>query len=277
MSLRLPRRVDLELPDTLRGLSLSGSSRSRRAAGAVPWLLAGAAVAAQIAYPLVDRFAGAEPLRLLTIATVLLFFAASTSHALVHRGARWAAVLVAVTAGGGLIAEALGVRTGFPFGEYAYARTLGPQVLGVPVVIPLAWTMLAYPAFLAARRLTRRFVPLVGGVALASWDLFLDPQMVAAGHWSWRDPTPALPGAPGVPLSNYLGWLVVATAMMAALDRLLAREAADDRQPALLYLWTYASSVMGAAVFFGRPSVALVGGLVMGLVALPYAYVLLRR
>ncbi len=243
----------------------------------VPVALAVAAVAAQIAYPLVDRFAGAEPLRLLTIGTVLLFSAASVAHAAVHRGARWAAILVAVTAGGGLLAEAVGVRTGFPFGAYAYAESLGPKLLDVPVVIPLAWTMLAYPAFLAARRLTRRFVPVVGGVALASWDLFLDPQMVAAGHWAWRDPTPALPGVPGIPVSNFVGWLVMATAMMAALDRLLPWVAADDTVPALLYLWTYASSVLGAAVFFGRPSVALVGGLAMGLVALPYAYVLSRR
>ncbi len=257
-------------------MSVAAAIRVRRRVQA-PVALAAAAVGAQIAYPLVDRFAGAEPLRLLTIGTVVLFSAASVSHAVVHRGARWAGVLVAVTAGGGLLAEAVGVRTGFPFGEYAYASTLGPQVLGVPVVIPLAWTMLAYPAFLAARRLTRRFVPLVGGVALASWDLFLDPQMVAAGHWAWRDPTPALPGAPGIPMSNYLGWFVVATAMMAALDRLLPRVAADDTVPAVLYLWTYASSVLGALVFFDRPAVALIGGLVMGLVALPYAYVLLRR
>ena len=44
-----------------------------------------------------------------------------------------------VAAGVGLAAEAVGVRTGFPFGDYSYADTLGPTVLGVPVVVPLAW------------------------------------------------------------------------------------------------------------------------------------------
>ena len=267
----------------------------RRTAGRLPVVLATATVGAQIAYPLTSG----EPLRRLTVVTVLLFAAASAAHALATRGARWTAVLLTVTVGGGLAAESLGVATGWPFGRYAYADTLGPKLLGVPVVIPLAWSMLAYPAFLAARRLQealpaggrgdrpwrrardRLAVPLLGGVGLASWDLFLDPQMVAAGHWSWADPTPALPGVPGVPLTNYAGWLLVGVVMMALLDALLPRVASDgaapdDRVPAALYLWTYASSVLGAAVFFGRPVVALLGGLAMGLVVVPYAFVLWR-
>ena len=130
-------------------------------------------------------------------------------HALVHRGRRWALGLVVVTAGGGLAAEAVGVRTGVPFGDYSYAGTLGPQVLDVPVVVPLAWTMMAYPVLLAARRLTRRCGGPLSSAASGwpAWDVFLDPQMVADGHWPWADPTPSLPGVHGVPLTNYAGWL----------------------------------------------------------------------
>ena len=40
-----------------------------------------------------------------------------------------------------------------------------------------------------------------------------------------------------------------------------------DRVPLGLYLWTYVSSLLAAAVFFHRPGVALVGGLVMGIPA----------
>ena len=83
--------------------------------------------------------------------------------------------------GGGLAAEAVGVRTGLPVRRLPYAGTLGPEVLDVPLVVPLAWTMMAYPVLLAARRLTRRWAPLVGGSALAAWDVFLDPQMVGDG------------------------------------------------------------------------------------------------
>jgi putative membrane protein len=235
----------------------------------VPVALAALAVLLQIAYPLVhgqlrDR---------LTILTVGVFCAASVSHALRTRGPAWASALVSTTVGLGLLAEAVGVVTGFPFGRYAYRHSLGPEVLGVPIVVPLAWAMFAYPCLLVGQRLAHGWrAALVGGLALASWDLFLDPQMVAAGHWHWLHPHP---GLNGIPFTNTAGWLAVAIAMMAVLQR-LPREDADDRVPAALFLWTYASSVLANAAFFGRPGVVLAGGVGMGLVALPYARSLVR-
>lgn len=235
--------------------------------------LAAATVLLQIAYPLTSG----QPRNTLTVVTVGAFFLASVTHALVHRGARWTALLVLISAGTGLLAESLGTTTGIPFGDYDYAGSLGWKVLSVPVVIPLAWTMMAYPCLLVGQRLasSRLGAAAAGGWALASWDLFLDPQMVEAGHWTWSDVQLALPGAPEIPVSNYLGWLLVAVLMIGALQ-LLPRRDADDRVPAALFLWTYASSVLAFAVFFGRPAVALLGGLGMGLVAVPYALSLRR-
>jgi putative membrane protein len=245
--------------------------RRRRPSGravAVPWLLAAATVAGQIAYPLVDG----ETLRRVTIAVVVLFFATCVAHAFVHRGPAWTLGLVVVTAGGGLAAEAVGVRTGLPFGEYSYAGTLGPEVLDVPVVVPLAWTMIAYPVLLAARRLTRRWVPVVGGLGMVAWDVFLDPQMVGDGHWTWADPTPALPGVEGIPLTNYAGWALVGTSMMLLLTALLPRDTADESVPAVLLTWTWVGYVVGNVFWFGTASVALVGGVALGLLVLPYLW-----
>lgn len=238
-------------------------------------MLAAAAVLSQVAYPLVTG-PGRNPL---TVVSVLLYFLASVTHAWGWHGARWAAAFVALAAGTGLAVEAVGVRTGLPFGDYAYAGSLGPKVLGVPWVVPLAWAMVAYPALLAGRRLAgsdRRVAVLAGAWTLASWDVFLDPQMVAAGHWSWAHPAPSLPGVPGVPLSNYAGWLVTALVLMALLDRLPRPlvGSADEGVPALLLLWTYASQVLANIAFFHRPGVALAGGVLMGAVALPYALAL---
>ena len=243
---------------------------------------AGLTVLLQVAYPLVEG----EVRDRLTIMTVVAFFLASTSHALVHRGGRWTGLFVVVTVGTGLLAEAVGTATGIPFGQYDYAGSLGPKLLGVPAVIPLAWAMFAYPALLVGQRLARTpfGATALGGIALASWDLFLDPQMVQAGHWRFTDVQVALPGAPGIPVSNYLGWLLVAVLMIGVLQ-LLGQPAAtwpstarhvDDRLPAALFLWTYASSVLANAVFFDRPAVAAIGGLGMGLVAVPYALSLRR-
>ena len=239
----------------------------------LPVWLAALTVLLQIAYPLVSG----QPRNTLTVITVVAFFVASVTHALVHRGPRWTAFFVLVTTGTGLLAESLGTSTGFPFGSYDYAGSLGWKLLSVPVVIPLAWAMMAYPCLLVGQRLASTPVgaAVVGGYALASWDLFLDPQMVEAGHWTWSDVQASLPGSPDIPISNYLGWVLVAVLMVAVLQ-LLPRKDADDRVPAALFLWTYASSVLANAVFFGRPAVALLGGIGMGVVAIPYALSLRR-
>ncbi|WP_218617247.1 carotenoid biosynthesis protein [Cryptosporangium aurantiacum] len=235
----------------------------------------GLTVLAQITYPLV----GGGVRSGLTVATVVLGFAAAVTHAAVTRGVRPAAVVVVVTAGGGLVVEAVGTATGVPFGEYTYASSLGPAVLGVPWVIPLAWTMMAWPAWLVAGRLASAgwLRVLVSGWALASWDLFLDPQMVDAGHWTWATTDPALPGVPGIPLSNYAGWLLVAVVMSGLLQLLHVDADARHDAPMLgFYLWTYASSVLAHAAFFGLPASAAWGGLGMGLVAIPLAVTLYR-
>lgn len=238
--------------------------------GWLPWSLALAAVALQISYPLVTG-----DLRVaVTVASVLVFFLAATSHALVWRGPVWTLALLVVTVGGGLAVEAVGIRTGWPFGEYTYGDTLGATVLGVPWVVPLAWAMMAYPALVAARALSRSVVmtPLIGALALASWDLFLDPMMTAEGHWTFVDPAPTLPHVPGIPLLNYAGWFVTALVMMVLLDR-LPRRTVPEGVPTLLFLWTYASAVMANLVFWDRPWVALYGGVAMGVVAVPFAWV----
>ena len=234
----------------------------------LPWALVGATVLVQIVYPLVPGTLRTE----VTVTSVLVFCAAALADAARVHGVRGPAVLLAVAGGGGLLVEAVGVHTGVPFGPYAYTGDLGPEVLGVPVVVPLAWAMMAWPALVVGRTLARRLpVAVVGGAALAAWDLFLDPQMVDAGHWTWVHPDPGLPLVPGVPLTNYGGWLVVSVVMVGLLDRLLPPHSGPSGPAAALYLWTYGSSVLAHVVFFGRPGSALVGGLLMGALALPFA------
>ncbi|XTZ19074.1 carotenoid biosynthesis protein [Micromonospora echinospora] len=241
-------------------------------------MLLGVLVLAQIGYPLT----GGSTRAALTVATVVLGYLLSVGHALLTRGPRTAAALVTVATGGGFAIEALGVATGFPFGGYDYSGELGPRLAGVPLIIPLAWTWMAWPAWLAATRLVRPGVRRIAlaAVGLATWDLFLDPQMVAEGYWRWRDATPALPGLPGIPVSNYLGWLLFGVLMMTLL-RPLAGSSADRTGPAdhpmyALYLWTYLSSVLAHAVFLGLPASALWGAAGMAVAAVPLAVTLVR-
>ncbi|GIF05729.1 carotenoid biosynthesis protein [Actinoplanes siamensis] len=237
----------------------------------LPWVLLGALVLAQICYPLTTGDTRAH----LTVVTVLLGVAFSLAHALLTRGPRAAGALLLTATLGGFAVEAVGVATGFPFGDYEYSGRLGPRLLGVPLIIPLAWTWMAWPAWLAALRVARRRIPriAVAAAGLAAWDLFLDPQMVAEDYWRWRDPVPALPGVPGVPIGNYLGWLGFALLLMAALAAAAGRSADLPRPtdaPALaLWLWTYASSALAHAVFLHLPASAGWGAVLMGAAVLP--------
>ncbi len=272
----------------------TGSSARRSPLQVAAWVLAGAVVLVQITYPLLSGGA----LTTSTIATVLLFATASLVSATATHGLRAAVVLLVVAGSVGLVAEAVGVATGVPFGAYGYTGTLGPQIASVPVVIPLAWTMMAWPTLLAGRGLaaalvaraprltsTQRWLPIpLAGWALASWDLYLDAQMVQAGHWVWDDPTPALPGIEGIPISNFAGWLLVALVMQALLHLLvpsrvrpsLGDEASRQRArggwgpPAVLLAWTWLGSALANVAFFGRPGVGLWGLVVMGLVVGPW-------
>jgi uncharacterized membrane protein len=246
-----------------------------RAALQVLPVLVGTAVLAQVAYPLVSGRAQDS----LTVAIVLLVAASALCHAAITRGRPALVVLIGVTVVGGFAVEVLGVHTGVPFGRYEYAGSLGISALGVPLVIAFAWTMLAWPAALAARRLAGSFPARValGAWALAVWDVFLDPQMVASGHWRWLDPSLHLPGVPTVPLTDYLGWVAVALVMSYALQRVLAgTESSDDRWPLAFYVWTWASSTVALAAFLDLGAAALWGALAMGTVALPLVRSLAR-
>lgn len=246
-------------------------------------VLAAAGILAQICYPLLSGTA-------LTAATglaVALFAAAAVAHANARHGRALAARVLVAAAGIGLLAEAVGTRTGFPFGAYRYTPDgrLGPELLGVPLAVPLAWTMLAYPCLLAARALgrTRTARSAIGAVGLTGWDLFLDPQMVAAGHWTWLHPEPALPGVPGIPLTNYAGWLLVAAVLIAVLDRIVPTDAGPataptaPTAPTAVLAWTWLGSTLGNLAFFDRPWVALYGFLMMGCVVGPYLWMLRAR
>ena len=237
--------------------------------GYLPWAFAAITIVGQIVWVLL----GSSGRTALTILTVATFFLASATHAFLSRGAAWASGYLAISLVFGWGIELIGLQTSFPFGSSLYGDALGVTIAGVPLVIPLAWSMMAYPCLVAAQRLsTTGFgTALVAGWLLASWDLFLDPQMVGQGYWTWEDTGWSLPGIPGIPLQNYLGWLLASIVLMFLLDR-LPRKVAADGVPTVLLTWVFASNIVANLVFFHRPGVALWGGVCMGLVIVPWLW-----
>ena len=161
-------------------------------------------------------------------------------------------------------AEALGSKTGFPFGAYSYTDILKPQIWHVPVVIPLAWLMMLPPSWAVAQAISNRLAsgrqPLIfvtlSAASMTAWDFVLDPQMVTWGLWEWH----STGGFFGIPWVNYLGRIIVS-----ALITLILRPRQLPMAPLLLiYTVTWLLEMIGLAFFWNMPGPALVGGLAMG-------------
>lgn len=244
---------------------------SNRSKGFLSAILA-IAIILQIIYPLV----AGEQLRLITLAAIYFAAAAMVVHAYYSFGLRYASTYLMITFAFGLITEQIGVRTGWPFGTYSYDPSLGYQIFNVPLVVPFVWIMMAHPLLIAARRVTQSWIFLYGGIALMAWDLFLDPAMVAAHRWSWTFTGAHVPFERDIPLSNAAGWLFAGMGLMALLHLVLPweprKESADFTVVDLFLGWTFFAGIVGNLFFFHRPGVALIGGVIFGIVLAPYAF-----
>jgi putative membrane protein len=137
-------------------------------------------------------------------------------HAWLGYGVKGMAAFVVIACVVAFALEAIGVATGFPFGSYVH-HLPGPKPLGVPPVAVASWIMFGWLAWALARVIMRpapgvavggaeRFTtPIVATFILGGYDLVHDPiGATAHDYYSYEHPT----GALGVPLTNFLGWLL---------------------------------------------------------------------
>ena len=132
---------------------------------------------------------------LMTVGVMLLFHSDWNKQFLIFAAAAW-------TLGYG--SEALGVHTGFPFGNYAYGPVLGVQLLEVPLMIGVNWLILVYLTGSILNRLISKdwLAAILGAFMMVLIDFAIEPVAIALDFWSWEGNE--------IPLSNYLGWLGVA-------------------------------------------------------------------
>ena len=226
-------------------------------------------VIAQLAYPQVP----AAWVDRMTVLTVLLFLGASVAAAWARSGPRFALALAGLGFLVGYLSEVVGVATGFPFSEYLYTERLQPQLLDVPIVIPLAWAMMAYPAWRVGELVGSTPVAraVVAAGALTAWDVALDPQMVGIGYWEWPNGGAYV----GIPLVNFLGWFAVGLvlfgwwALVARVPHVPSRRSLVDALGPLLYAWTWIGETVAHALFFAGWGVAIASFAAMGVFAVP--------
>jgi putative membrane protein len=182
---------------------------------------------------------------------VFIFLASFLFISVVNFGLRTTSLFAILTYGVGLACEHSSVHNGFPFGLYHYVETTRGReiwVWGVPFFDSLSYTFLSFASYTLAlllcsplqrhgwdlrvldtwnlRRSAR--VWLMAALFMVMIDMAVDPLSVRGERWFlgrifWYDP----PGPYfGVPISNYLGWYLVATigiAIFQALDFRLNR------------------------------------------------------
>ena len=188
---------------------------------------------------------------------VVLGALAGLLHAAGRLGARRALAIFAASFALALSSELLGTATGYPFGPYSYTAQLGYRIGGlVPFDIPTSWFFMLYCALAIVGRVsaarddarTKLRWAVTAGVVLTAWDVSMDPAMVRTTHWLWHlAPQSSWLGRLfaseffyGMPLSNWLGWLltgtVVARAMLAIVPpSAWARRVSPSRFPSVLY------------------------------------------
>lgn len=188
---------------------------------------------------------------------------ASAVLLILYFGWGWAGTLktFAIVVTLSFLAEFAGSTSGLPFGKYHYTGLLQPQLGGVPLLIPLAWMMMLPPAWAIAKIILgksgRRWAfVLLSALAFSAWDLFLDPQMVGWGFWVWETPGAYF----GIPLSNYLGWIVVSALLTLAVNP----QDLPLGPLALVYVLTWLLQSIGQGIFWGQPGPAIVGFLGSG-------------
>jgi putative membrane protein len=245
-------------------------TRLAAAAGAVT-------AAAMVATPLLPT--GGRARRVLAAVTMGAMATTTTARAWRRWGGPRAAGAAAAVTASTLAIERVGSTRGVPFGRYEYTGALRPAIGAVPLVVPAAWWAMALPAREAAHaalgtRSTVRRRVVAGAVALTAWDVFLDPQMVREGYWRWHRR-----GAyRGIPLTNFVGWLVTAAAVMAMLELVLpVRDEEPDAALVAEYAGMATMETVGFAAFFRDRVVAAAGGASMLPVAASAVVGVLRR
>jgi putative membrane protein len=116
------------------------------------------------------------------------------------------------------LSEFSSTRTGIPFGFYQYTGTTRGQELfiaDVPMMDCLSFTFLTYAAFCLARAALPRRSPaglaVASGVLMMLLDVVIDPVAVRGDRWFLGHIFFYPEGGVyfGVPLSNFVGWLVL--------------------------------------------------------------------
>jgi putative membrane protein len=158
---------------------------------------------------------------------------AACIHAALSYGWKDALALLAICLVITFAMENIGAATGFPFGHYHFEVGSNlPHVGAIPVIVGPLWFGMGYFSWIVAgtllggaqARLGRNIeliaLPAVAAFVMTQWDVVIDPpESTISKAWIWHDGGAHF----GVPLSNYLGWLLTSWLFYQAFALYLSR------------------------------------------------------
>lgn len=156
--------------------------------------------------------------KLPTLLIVILHVAPPAVFALIHGSilyrVRGFLIFAVCCLGIGGLSESLSLRTGIPFGHYYFTSVMGPKILGLPILLVLAYLGIGYCSWVLALLILGYIdkpleggrtiiVPIIAGFIMLTWDLSMEADWSTVDRaWIWRDGGPIY----GVPVSNFFGW-----------------------------------------------------------------------
>ncbi len=142
---------------------------------------------------------------------------AALVHAVLFYGWKDALALFAICVAVTFATENMGSLTGFPFGHYHFEVGADlPHVGVIPVIVGPLWFGMGYFSWIlagtllgASARPSSKFEmiawPVIAAFVMTQWDVVMDPPLSTISKaWIWHDGGAHF----GVPLSNYVGWLL---------------------------------------------------------------------
>ncbi|MGP7795544.1 carotenoid biosynthesis protein [Sphingomonas sp. CLY1604] len=159
----------------------------------------------------------------------LLLLVILFAHGSIAVGWRGAVVFFSMLCGVSFVFEATSIATGIPFGFFEH-HSPGPRLLGVPLVVLVGYAVYGWFAWALTMtilkpldgdfRVARWAGPIVAAFILVGYDYPWDAIGATVMHThSYRHPS----GLFGVPLSNFIGWLVTGWAAFQLVALILDR------------------------------------------------------
>ena len=164
-----------------------------------------------------QKYIKAEKFRIFQVMLGAFFF---FIHGSMHWGFFNIALFMFITFFLSLFLEIIGSKTGYIFGgkyHYNKGNTPGYIIFDIPILIPIAWFGIIYMAINFCCYLTNTQFPFentpnyyfitLTSISIMLLDIVLDPLAVDEKRWEWE----SLGIYYGVPILNFIGWLIVPT------------------------------------------------------------------